>query len=204
TGLRGSPFASGGWPGKSDRFIDYGTLHDRWKALLDADLEAARHLSEADKAHYSNKSDLDRSIQHLCQRQILFQGREWQCRRCFNRNWTTVDDMRGTLECQICKQTEPAPVSGDWHSGRTASSWKRTASRASRPSSGPCGASGTPHESPFTSRLQCACGNRTRRRGRMGRTSRSTLSRWSMAGYTSARQRARRAWIAIRSSSSSP
>jgi hypothetical protein len=23
--------------------------------------------------------------------------------------------MRGTLECQICKQTEPAPVSGDWH-----------------------------------------------------------------------------------------
>jgi ABC transporter substrate binding protein len=40
-------------------------------------------------------------------------------------------------------------------SGRTASSWKRTASRASRPSSGPCGASGPPHESPFTSRLQC-------------------------------------------------
>jgi hypothetical protein len=101
--------------GKSDRFIDYATLHERWKALLDADLKAATHLSEADKAHYSNKSYLDRSIQHLCQRQILFQGREWQCRRCFNRNWTTVDDMRGTLECQICKRTEPAPVSGDWH-----------------------------------------------------------------------------------------
>jgi hypothetical protein len=101
--------------GKSDRFIDYGTLHERWKALLDVDLEAATHLSEADKAHYSNRSYLDRSIQNLCQHQILFQGREWQCRRCFNRNWTTVDDMRGTLECQICKQTEPAPVSGDWH-----------------------------------------------------------------------------------------
>ena len=101
--------------GKSDRFVDYGTLHKRWKALLDADLEAATHLTEADKAHYRNSSYLDRSIQHLCQRQILFQGREWQCRRCFNRNWTTVDDMRGTLECQICKQTEPAPVAGDWH-----------------------------------------------------------------------------------------
>jgi hypothetical protein len=101
--------------GKSDRFIDYGTLHERWKALLDADLKAHTHLSEADKAHYNNRNYLDRSIQNLCQRQILFQGREWQCRRCFNRNWTTVGDMRGTLECQICKQTEPAPVSGDWH-----------------------------------------------------------------------------------------
>src|SRR5262249_41070206 len=25
--------------GKSDRFIDYATLHERWKALLDADLK---------------------------------------------------------------------------------------------------------------------------------------------------------------------
>jgi hypothetical protein len=101
--------------GKSGRFVDYGTLHKRWKALLDADLEADTHLTEEDKAHYRNSSYLDRSIQHLCQRQILFQGREWQCRSCFNRNWTTVDAMRGTLECQICRQTEPAPVSGDWH-----------------------------------------------------------------------------------------
>jgi hypothetical protein len=53
--------------GKSDRFVDYGTLHERWKALLDADLEAATHLSEADKAHYSNRNYLDRSIQNLCQ-----------------------------------------------------------------------------------------------------------------------------------------
>jgi hypothetical protein len=101
--------------GKSDRFVDYGTLLKRWKALLDDDLEADTHLTEEDKAHYGNSRDLDRSIQHLCQRQILFQGREWQCRSCFNRNWTTVDAMRSTLECQICRQTEPAPVSSDWH-----------------------------------------------------------------------------------------
>jgi len=101
--------------GKSDRFVDYGSLHARWKALVDADLEAATHLSEEDKGHYRNRANLDRSIQYLCQHQILFQGREWQCRRCFNRNWATVDEMRATLECQICKQPEPAPVSGDWH-----------------------------------------------------------------------------------------
>src|SRR5260370_38902193 len=83
--------------GKSDRFVDYGTLYKRWKAVLDADLEeASTHLSEEDKAHYRNRSRLDRSIQHLCQRQILFQGREWQCPQCFNRNWATVDfcDLR--------------------------------------------------------------------------------------------------------------
>src|SRR6266436_5768024 len=51
--------------GKSDRFVDYGTLHERWKAVL----EAATHLSEDGKAHYGNREYLDRSIQHLCQRQ---------------------------------------------------------------------------------------------------------------------------------------
>ena len=43
-----------------------------------------------------------------------FRG-EWQCRNCFNRNWITIDRTGPTLECQICKQTVPAPVSGDWH-----------------------------------------------------------------------------------------
>jgi hypothetical protein len=100
--------------GKSDNLTSYSKLYKRWKAILDADLAADTHLSEADKEHYSNRNILDRSIQYLCRRQILFQGREWQCKRCFNRNWITVDDMRATLECQICKQRETAPVSGDW------------------------------------------------------------------------------------------
>ena len=55
------------------------------------------------------------SIQHLCRQQILFQGREWQCGRCFNRNWVTVDNLRSLLQCEVCGETQSAPVSGDWH-----------------------------------------------------------------------------------------
>jgi hypothetical protein len=100
--------------GKPDNVISYSKMYERWKAILDADLAADTHLSQEDKEYYSSRNILDRSIQHLCRCQILFQGREWQCKRCFNRNWITVDDMRATLECQICKQRETAPVSGDW------------------------------------------------------------------------------------------
>jgi hypothetical protein len=163
--------------GKSDRFVDYGTLHKRWKALLDADLEADTHLTEEHKAHYRNSSYLDRSIQHLCQRQILFQGREWQCRSCFNRNWTTVDVMLGTLECQICRQPHQRQCPATGISGRIASSWKRTASRVSRPSSGRCGAFGSAHRTRFILLLRCGCGNPIQRHGRTARTSRWTLSR---------------------------
>jgi hypothetical protein len=101
--------------GKSDNVISYSKLYERWKTILDADLVADTHLSSEDKEYYSNRNILDRSIQHLCGCQILFQGREWLCKRCFNRNWVTVDDMRASLECQICKRREPVPVSGDWH-----------------------------------------------------------------------------------------
>ena len=100
--------------GREARFVRYGVLRDKWLALAEAGLETATHLTDEEKDLYRDPRDLDRSIQHLCQRKILFQGREWQCRRCYNRNWVSIDTMRGILECEVCKQPESAPVSGDW------------------------------------------------------------------------------------------
>ena len=58
---------------------------------------------------------LARSVQHLCQCEVLFQGREWRCQTCFNRNWAGIDALGRTLTCEVCGRLEPAPVSGDWH-----------------------------------------------------------------------------------------
>jgi hypothetical protein len=101
--------------GRAHRFVDYTTLHERWKNLVEEDLKSEEHLSDKDKDHYRDRRFLDRSIQLLCQQQILFQGREWQCRNCYNRNWISIDRMSRAMECEVCKQTSPAPVSGDWH-----------------------------------------------------------------------------------------
>jgi len=57
---------------------------------------------------------LDRSIQYLCQREVLFQGREWRCPACYNRNWVAIGELAKTLTCSICGHEEPAPVSGNW------------------------------------------------------------------------------------------
>lgn len=96
------------------RLIHYGQLESRWRRLVEQQLSSATHLSEQDKDHYRNKSDLDRSIQHLCDAQVLFQGREWQCRKCYNKNWVSIDAMSRTLVCDICQSEKSAPVSGDW------------------------------------------------------------------------------------------
>jgi hypothetical protein len=100
--------------GREPRFIYYGILLTKWQALVEASLHEAAHLSDEEKNVYRDPRYLDRSIQHLCRQKILFQGLEWQCRHCYNRNWVAIDNMRGILECEVCRRTQPAPVSGDW------------------------------------------------------------------------------------------
>jgi len=104
------------------RKVQHEDRHVRYQWLLRLWLETlhrffAQH-PDGDKdsdEFYRNKRHLDHSIQHLCQTEILFQGREWQCRHCYNRNWVTIGNMLSTLKCDVCGRPEPAPVSGDWH-----------------------------------------------------------------------------------------
>jgi hypothetical protein len=102
--------------GTSERLIDYKALLDKWSALVEEELSAEgdHHLTEDDKAYYRDSIHLTEAIQLVCQRKIFFQGREWKCRRCFNKNWTSIDELRGILVCEVCKGEAAAPVSGDW------------------------------------------------------------------------------------------
>lgn len=99
---------------KEQRFVHYGYLKTRWISLVDQQLTSSTHLSEKDKEFYRSETHLDKSIQHLCDAQLLFQGREWQCRKCYNRNWVSIDEISRTLVCDICQSEKSAPVSGDW------------------------------------------------------------------------------------------
>jgi hypothetical protein len=61
------------------------------------------------------KRSLARSVQYLCQREILHQGREWLCPRCNNSNWVSIDAIRKSMVCEVCGTAKPAPVAGPWH-----------------------------------------------------------------------------------------
>jgi hypothetical protein len=75
----------------------------------------AKFLTDRIEPKDDDKINLARSVQHLCQCEVLFQGREWRCQTCFTRNWVGIDALGRTLTCEVCGRLEPAPVSGDWH-----------------------------------------------------------------------------------------
>jgi hypothetical protein len=100
---------------REERYVRYDQLFKLWAKMLRQFLDENPSPDGSDDDFYRNRRHLDRSIQHLCKAEILFQGREWQCRHCFNRNWITIDSIGRVLQCNVCKRSVPAPVSGNWH-----------------------------------------------------------------------------------------
>jgi hypothetical protein len=100
---------------REERYVSYRKLIKLWVKELQAFLNEHPRSDKSDYGFYRNRRHLDDSIKHLCQSEILFQGREWQCQHCYNRKWVTIDSIGPTLECEVCGRTELAPVSGDWH-----------------------------------------------------------------------------------------
>jgi len=97
------------------RYVSYKSLMERWSIIVDEFSKQYPSTDSDTDAFYRDARRLDNSIKRLCQREILYQGLECQCRHCFNRNWVTIDSIGRTLECVVCRRQEPAPVSGDWH-----------------------------------------------------------------------------------------
>jgi hypothetical protein len=102
---------------REQRYCRYDQLKKQWSTIVEKFLSEnpGPDNDNDDDSCYRDEQLLDRSIQHVCQREVLFQGREWQCRRCFNRNWVGIDALGRTLTCEVCGSTDPAPVSGEWH-----------------------------------------------------------------------------------------
>jgi hypothetical protein len=92
-------------------------MKTRWDAEV-VEPFLRRHPSrrgDDDDGRYRDEQRLEEFVQHLCQREVLYQGREWQCQRCYNRNWVAISELKPTLVCGVCGSSEPAPVSAGWH-----------------------------------------------------------------------------------------
>ncbi|GGF62519.1 hypothetical protein GCM10007301_22800 [Azorhizobium oxalatiphilum] len=98
------------------RYVSYGQLRRRWGDSVEAFLaEASDGTEDPDAdAYYRDDDRLARSLQRLCQCEVLFQGRDWRCPRCFNRNWIGIEALSRTMTCAVCAREEPASVKGDW------------------------------------------------------------------------------------------
>jgi hypothetical protein len=100
---------------RETRYVWYGQLVKRWLRLAKYYLTAHPSTGRTDTdARVRDVRYLNRSVQYVCKREVFFQGREWRCRSCYNRNWVGIDDLSRTLVCSICGRDEPAPVSGSW------------------------------------------------------------------------------------------
>jgi hypothetical protein len=95
--------------------VPYEKLRSRWAAAAENYIAANPKADDSDSDdHYRDERQLTRSLQLLCQREVLFQGREWRCRTCYNRNWISIDKLSRTMICEVCRRKEPAPVAGEW------------------------------------------------------------------------------------------
>ncbi|MEO1027593.1 MAG: hypothetical protein AAFX02_00920, partial [Pseudomonadota bacterium] len=100
---------------RPDRFMRYDIFESRYNDLVTKFLERNPHLKKRHTDGFFSSEELDASLKYLCERKILFQGHEWQCRNCFNRNWVSIDDLSSKLSCSVCQNEARPPVSGGWH-----------------------------------------------------------------------------------------
>lgn len=99
----------------TQRYLPYGKLYEKWRGLVEAD-NAAHPIEDGSRfEEIYGDWRLEQSVQLLCGRSVLFQGREWRCHTCYNRNWVGIDTIGKTMQCEVCGTKEPAPVAGDWH-----------------------------------------------------------------------------------------
>ncbi|WP_461425260.1 hypothetical protein [Gymnodinialimonas sp.] len=99
---------------RPERFMRYDKLSALYKDMVAKFIEENPHLKDSRAEEYLSAEELDASIQYLCERKILFQGHEWKCRNCFNRNWVSIDDLSTAMECNVCQNEALPPVSGGW------------------------------------------------------------------------------------------
>lgn len=101
----------------------YGNLRAHWEKMTSDWLVSTPFGNEnttdeeraRDDAYYKDPYLLDRSIQYLCGRGVLFQGYGWACKSCYNKNWVGIEAIGKTITCAICRTDRAAPVSEEWH-----------------------------------------------------------------------------------------
>lgn len=102
----------------------YSEIEAHWREMTEEWLAAnpqadstapIAEVESEDERYRDPRRYLDPSIQYLCERNVLFQGHEWQCRTCFNRNWIGITALSKEMVCDVCGTARAAFVSEEWH-----------------------------------------------------------------------------------------
>mgnify|MGYP003874496283 FL=1 len=98
------------------RYIAFNRLQALLEPLLRAEADGLGGWEEADIEGrlQDARATLVPSVQWLCSREILHQGYEWRCERCYHNNWNAVDNLKTSMSCEICGAEEPVPVDRPW------------------------------------------------------------------------------------------
>jgi hypothetical protein len=87
------------------------TLIDEWLPQLEQAIDSVAHLREQkDSILAEGPRELTVSLDGLCREGVFHQGYSWSCKHCAYRNWTALDALRMTLECQVCHKEHNTPI----------------------------------------------------------------------------------------------
>ena len=98
-------------------FVRYDTLKEQWqthrKAFWEANPQQGGQNSDVDWDEREIAS-LDACLISMRDRQMMFQGHYWSCRKCHHKNWIDLDALSSQLSCEVCKQLTQAPINIQW------------------------------------------------------------------------------------------
>ena len=93
------------------RTVKLRTLIDEWRKHLECAIEMDSHLiKHKDRIMAEGPRGLTNSLDALCREGVFHQGYSWSCSHCAYRNWSSLDALRMTLECQVCHQVHNTPI----------------------------------------------------------------------------------------------
>jgi hypothetical protein len=97
-------------------FVSYNELRDSWKAYRAAYWIANRQPGADTEVDWDKREaeTLNVCLVGMRRRQMIFQGHRWTCRKCHHRNWIDLAELSSELTCEVCKQSEQAPVDIQW------------------------------------------------------------------------------------------
>lgn len=98
-------------------FVAYDDLRQRWKAHREAFWAAHQQPRQPDDGidwDGQEAASLDGCLIDLRQRQMMFQGHRWTCKKCHHKNWVDLSELTPEIACEVCKRTEFTPVSIRW------------------------------------------------------------------------------------------
>jgi hypothetical protein len=99
-------------------FVSYDDLKSTWRAYRETFWAAQPPQAQVADPDIdwdeAEEESLDACLIELRQRQMMFQGHQWTCRKCHHRNWVDLGALSSELSCEVCKTAAPTPVNVRW------------------------------------------------------------------------------------------